>query len=149
VRAMDLVPVRRSLCTGKPLRSNEVLVLDTVGELAKLYGLATVAFVGGSLIPRGGHNIMEPVLHGVPVLFGPHIDNFRPHADLLLKEGMGFQVRDETELVQTAWKLLVSEPLRRTIAWQAEQLLARHRGAAKRCAHAIATLLQQSLATQS
>lgn len=52
VRAMDLVPVRRSLCTGKPLRSNEVLVLDTVGELAKLYGLATVAFVGGSLIPR-------------------------------------------------------------------------------------------------
>ncbi len=149
VRAMDLVPVRRSLCTGKPLRSDEVLVLDTVGELAKLYGLATVAFVGGSLIPRGGHNIMEPVLHGVPVLFGPHTDNFRPHADLLLREGIGFQVRDETELVQTAWKLLVSEPLRRTIAWQAEQLLARHRGAAERVAHAIATLLQQSLATQS
>ncbi|MFN3422014.1 MAG: 3-deoxy-D-manno-octulosonic acid transferase [Armatimonadota bacterium] len=141
VRSLGLTPMRRSMCTGKPLRQNEILVLDTIGELAKLYGLATVAFVGGSLIQRGGHNVMEPVLHGVPALFGPYVDNFRPHAELLLREKVGFQVKDENELTEIAQKLLTSEPLRRTIAWQAEQLLAQHRGAAERVADAIARLL--------
>jgi 3-deoxy-D-manno-octulosonic-acid transferase len=131
------------MCTGKPLRQSEILVLDTIGELTKLYALATVAFVGGSLIQRGGHNIMEPVLHGVPVLFGPHVDNFRPHAELLLREKVGFQVKDENELTEIAQKLLTSEPLRRTIAWQAEQLLTQHRGAAERVADAIARLLDR------
>ena len=143
VESAGLKPVRRSFCTGKPIRQNEVIVLDTVGELAKLYALAAIAFVGGSLIQRGGHNIMEPALHGVPVLFGPHIDNFRPHAELLLREGVGFQVRNENELAEVAFKLLNSEPLRRTLAWKAEQLLSRHRGASDRVANAIAELMGQ------
>ncbi len=143
VSSFGLVPVRRSRCFGKPLRSNEVLILDTVGELAKLYGLATIAFVGGSLIPRGGHNVMEPVLHGVPVLFGPHVDNFRPHAELLQREGIGFLVRNQEALRQVVLKLLHSPPLRQTIRWQAAQMLAKHRGAAQRVASAIAELLKQ------
>ena len=61
---------------GRPL-AGAVLLLDTIGELASLYALATVAFVGGSLVPRGGHNILEPAQHGVPVLVGPHMENFR------------------------------------------------------------------------
>jgi 3-deoxy-D-manno-octulosonic-acid transferase len=143
IESAGFKPVRRSFCTGKPIRQTEVIVLDTVGELAKLYALAAIAFVGGSLIQRGGHNIMEPILHGVPVLFGPHIDNFRPHAELLLREGIGFQVRNENELADTAFKLLNSEPLRRTLAWKAEQLLSRHRGASDRVANAIAELVGQ------
>lgn len=142
VRSLGLTPVKRSECIGKPLRQNEVSVLDTVGELAKLYALATVAFVGGSLVQRGGHNIMEPILHGVPVLFGPHIDNFRPHAELLLREGVGFQVQGEDELTEVVHKLLRSEPLRRAISWKAEQLLSHHRGAAGRVVEAIAELLK-------
>jgi len=143
VESLGLKPVRRSFCTGKPVGQNEVIVLDTVGELAKLYALAAIAFVGGSLIQRGGHNIMEPVLHGIPVLFGPHVDNFRPHAELLLREGIGFQVRSEDELTEIAFKLLNSEPLRRTLAWKAEQLLSRHRGASERVVNAIAELMGQ------
>ncbi|MGQ9728141.1 MAG: 3-deoxy-D-manno-octulosonic acid transferase [Candidatus Fervidibacter sp.] len=143
VRSLGLTPIRRSECIGKPLRQNEVIVLDTVGELAKLYALATVAFVGGSLVQRGGHNIMEPILHGVPVLFGPHIDNFRPHAELLLREGIGFKVHDGDELVEVTHKLLASEPLRRTISWKAEQLLSHHRGAADRVAEAVEELLRK------
>jgi len=143
VESVGLKPVRRSFCTGKPVGQNEVIVLDTVGELAKLYALAAIAFVGGSLIQRGGHNIMEPVLHGIPVLFGPHVDNFRPHAELLLREGIGFQVRSEDELTEIAFKLLNSEPLRRTLAWKAEQLLSRHRGASERVVNAIAELMGQ------
>jgi 3-deoxy-D-manno-octulosonic-acid transferase len=142
IESAGFKPVRRSFCTGKPIRQTEVIVLDTVGELAKLYALAAVAFVGGSLIQRGGHNIMEPVLHGVPVLFGPHIDNFRPHAELLLREGIGFQVRNENELADIAFKLLNSEPLRRTLAWKAEQMLSCHRGASDRVANAIAELIR-------
>lgn len=141
IKSFGLTPVRRSMCVGKPLRQKEVIVLDTIGELGKLYGLAAIAFIGGSLIPRGGHNIMEPVLHGVPVIFGPHIDNFRPHAELVLNEKIGFQVCDEKGLAQVAQKLLASESLRKTIAWQSEHLLSLHRGAAEQVVQSIAELI--------
>lgn len=144
IKSFGLKPVRRSFCTGAPLKQSDIIVLDTVGELSKLYGLAAVAFVGGSLVQRGGHNIMEPVLHGVPVIFGPHVDNFRPHAELLLREGIGFQIQSEDEMAEVAFKLLNSEPLRRTLAWKAEQLLSRHRGASERVVEAVERLLTQS-----
>ncbi len=54
-----------------------VFLLDSIGELASLYAVATIAFVGGSLVPRGGHNILEPAQHGVPIVIGPHYENFR------------------------------------------------------------------------
>src|ERR1700687_406088 len=67
---------RRSLWSGEPLAGG-VFLVDSIGELAALYSLATVAFVGGSLVPRGGHNILEPALHGVPIVTGSHYENFR------------------------------------------------------------------------
>jgi len=67
---------RRSLWSGEPLTGG-VFLVDSIGELAALYSLATVAFVGGSLVPRGGHNILEPALHGVPIVTGNHYENFR------------------------------------------------------------------------
>ncbi len=67
---------RRSLWSGDPVVGG-VLLIDRMGELAALYALADVAFVGGSLVPRGGHNIIEPALHGVPIVVGNHTENFR------------------------------------------------------------------------
>jgi 3-deoxy-D-manno-octulosonic-acid transferase len=67
---------RRSLWSGEVLAGG-VLLVDSIGELATIYSLATVAFVGGSLVPRGGHNIIEPALYGVPVVTGNHYENFR------------------------------------------------------------------------
>jgi 3-deoxy-D-manno-octulosonic-acid transferase len=67
---------RRSLWGGDPIVGG-VLLIDRIGELAALYALADVAFVGGSLVPRGGHNIIEPALHGVPIVVGNHTENFR------------------------------------------------------------------------
>jgi len=67
---------RRSLWSGEPLAGG-VLLLDSIGELATTYSLATVAFVGGSLVPRGGHNILEPALYGAPIVIGNHYENFR------------------------------------------------------------------------
>ena len=67
---------RRSLWNGEAIAGG-VFLVDTIGELAALYALADVAFVGGSLVPRGGHNIIEPAQHGVPILVGNHTENFR------------------------------------------------------------------------
>jgi 3-deoxy-D-manno-octulosonic-acid transferase len=65
-----------------------VLLLDTTGELAAVYGLATVAFVGGTLVPRGGHNILEPAALGIPAVIGPSMENFREIADRFLRDSV-------------------------------------------------------------
>src|SRR5262249_16053639 len=85
---------RRSLWGGNSIRGG-VLLIDAIGELASLYALADVAFVGGSLVPRGGHNIIEPALHGVPIVVGNHTENFRDIVSL-------FQRHDAVRIVGVA-----------------------------------------------
>jgi len=92
-----------------------VIVLDTVGELADLYGLADVVFVGGSLVPTGGHNMLEPAKMRKPVLFGPHTQNFREGAELLRSAGAAMVVRDAHELAREAERLLKDPVLRHTM----------------------------------
>lgn len=89
---------RRSALAGATLEDGDVLLLDTLGELASLYGVARAAFVGGSLVPVGGHNLLEPLQAGCPVLFGPHVGNARESARLLLETGAGRQVSDARAL---------------------------------------------------
>jgi 3-deoxy-D-manno-octulosonic-acid transferase len=76
VKQLDFRLLRRSLWSGEPI-AGAVFLVDSIGELAAIYSLATVAFVGGSLVPRGGHNILEPALYGVPIVTGNHYENFR------------------------------------------------------------------------
>jgi 3-deoxy-D-manno-octulosonic-acid transferase len=90
-----------------------VIVLDTVGELAQLYQLADVVFVGGSLVPTGGHNMLEPAQRRKPVVFGPHTENFRETAERLLAAGGAVAVRDADELAREMLALLESEERRR------------------------------------
>ena len=75
-----------------------MVILDTVGELADLYRLATVVFVGGSLVPTGGHNMLEPALRKKPVLYGPHATNFRESAALLESVGAAVVVESAGDL---------------------------------------------------
>ena len=76
-----------------------VLLVDTIGELSAVWGLADVAFVGGSLVPgRGGQNMMEPAAYGASVLFGPYTSNFRETVEQLLERGGARQVADAREL---------------------------------------------------
>jgi 3-deoxy-D-manno-octulosonic-acid transferase len=86
-----------------------VIVLDTVGELAQIYGIADVVFIGGSLVPRGGHNVLEPALRKKPVLVGPHTDNFRDAAALLLDAGAADVVTDAASL-SAELKALLADP---------------------------------------
>ncbi len=76
-----------------------VLILDTLGELAKFYALSDVAFVGGSLVPWGGHNLLEPAYYGKPVFFGPHMDNFAHLADIFVAAGAAQIVKSRADLV--------------------------------------------------
>ena len=91
---------RRSQLAGRHLVPGEVLVLDTLGELAALYAAASIAFVGGTLVPGGGHNLLEPVHAGCPVLFGPYFENVRKVVGILEIGGAGRRVATRGELVE-------------------------------------------------
>ena len=97
----------RSLITEKTASPQaRVLVLDTVGELSLAYHLSKAAFVGGTLVPIGGHNVMEPALSAVPVLFGPHTQNVSEAVEVLLAQGGGFQASSAKDLAPLLEKLL-------------------------------------------
>ncbi len=91
----------------------QFLVVDEMGWLFDLYGLCDVAFVGGSLVPKGGQNIMEPAAWERPVLFGPHTENFQDAAEALTAQGGGFMVRDHRELTDRLKTLLSEEQYRK------------------------------------
>jgi 3-deoxy-D-manno-octulosonic-acid transferase len=113
VTARGFVAIRRSELPGRALDpAATVIVLDTVGELAQLYSIADVVFVGGSLAPFGGHNMLEPATRAKPVLFGPHTTNFRDAAALLLDSGGARLVHDSRELGAELLRLLNDPDLR-------------------------------------
>jgi 3-deoxy-D-manno-octulosonic-acid transferase len=124
-------PVRRSELSGGRRGATSLIVLDTVGELAQLYSIADVVFVGGSLMPFGGHNMLEPALRGKPVLFGPHTTNFREAAAILTNGGGGLVVRDAGELTTALCALLADPALRGQRGGAAREAAASRHGAAR------------------
>lgn len=104
IRDFGFPPVRRSRLLGGVAQEAvgpRVILLDTRGELAQVYGLAFMAFVGGTLVPVGGHNLLEPPVWGKPVCFGPYTDHCHEIADLLIESGGGIRVRNGQELTET------------------------------------------------
>jgi 3-deoxy-D-manno-octulosonic-acid transferase len=135
VRSHDLAVVRRSRVT--PVGAPDVILIDTMGELASLYAVADVIFVGGSLVPIGGHNVVEPALHAKAVVFGPHMTNFREAAALLLRADAAIQVRSGPELAATFARLLADAPAREALGQAAWTAVRAHQGA---CVRTIAAL---------
>jgi len=130
VTARGFTAVRRSELPGAvPDRATTVIVLDTVGELAQLYSIADVVFVGGSLAPFGGHNMLEPAARAKPVLFVPHTTNFRDAATLLLDSEGGRLVHDSRELGVELIRLLDDPLLRATSGEKAHAAVAAQHGA--------------------
>jgi 3-deoxy-D-manno-octulosonic-acid transferase len=130
---------KRSEWISEPL-AGSVLLLDTIGELSALYALADVAFVGGSLVPRGGHNILEPAQHGVPVLVGNHTENFRDIVTL-------FQNRDAVrvvgpdEFLPVLMELLSHPEERASLSRRAADTLRSQTGATQKTVDALVKLL--------
>ena len=106
LRERKLRYLKRSEMSGPQSGDYGVLLLDTLGDLPRYYGCADVAFVGGSLVPAGGHNLIEPARWGKPVLFGPHRSNIAETARELLEQGGGVEVRDRQDLLREVVDLL-------------------------------------------
>jgi 3-deoxy-D-manno-octulosonic-acid transferase len=119
----------------------DVVVLDTIGELPHVYQLATVAFVGGSMVPTGGHNILEPAVYGRPVVFGPSMSNFAEIADLFLAHGAAVQVHSEHELEETLIALMSDSVRRASLGAAARALVDANRGATDRTLDVLTRLL--------
>lgn len=119
----------------------EVLLVDTLGELVSFYGAADVAFVGGSLVPIGGHNLLEPAALGLPVLTGPHVFNGEEIARLLLAGGAARTVRSAAELAAAVIDLLKDPGERRRMGALGREAVGRNRGALERVLALIDPLL--------
>ena len=149
LQSMGIPSHRRTLWTGEPLAGG-VLLVDSIGELAALYGLADVAFVGGSLVPRGGHNILESAQHGVAIVTGNHTENFRDIIAL-------FQSRDAVRIVGLSelplmlMQLVDNGSERLALGRRAKETIESQTGATARTLRALQSLLGQknSLSTSA
>jgi len=110
-------------------KREKFIIVDTTGELSYIYEIADVAFVGGSLSNIGGHNILEPVFFGKPVLFGPYIQNFNEIAEEMKKNFIGFEVKDKEELINKIIELLSNKDLLVKINTYSKEFIERKRGA--------------------
>ena len=129
------------LKAGRETRGHPVVIIDTVGDLFTLYGLADAAFVGGSLIPHGGQNLLEPAAWGKVPLYGPHLHNFRWAYAILEEAGAGIMVHDAPSLYAAVRRLLDDPQTRTSLGAQAQAALSRHQGAARLQAELMVRLL--------
>lgn len=136
VRRSGFAPVRVSAAKGAAHRGC-VLILDTIGSLGGVFSAATIVFIGGSLVRHGGQNPLEPAYFGKPILFGPHMFNFRSIADALLKDDAAIQVGDAGALYGNMASLLRDRNRMRDLGWNAKRTLNANRGATLRNVEAI------------
>lgn len=123
-------------------RTAPVVVLDTIGELRDLYSIASVVFCGGSLVPRGGQNLIEAAAWGKPVICGPHMDDFRAATDLLAAAGAVFPVADAQGLAERLEELLARPEAALAAGAAGRAVVEENRGAARRHADGLVALLQ-------
>jgi 3-deoxy-D-manno-octulosonic-acid transferase len=140
-RAEGLRVVRRSALAVDAEPRADVVILDSMGELAHLFQVATVVFVGGSLVAQGGHNILEPAVHGKPIVFGPHMENFAEISATFLQNQAAIQVPDAAGLAETVARLMSDSVERARLGAAARALVEANRGAKDRTLDAIAEIL--------
>jgi 3-deoxy-D-manno-octulosonic-acid transferase len=134
--------LRRSQWDGTSI-AGKVFLLDSIGELAALYALADVAFVGGSLVPSGGHNILEPARYGAAIVVGEHTKNFRDIVDLFRAQ-RAVRVTSPSNLVQDFTDLLANEAERIALGQRAVETMQAQAGATERTLNALGQLLKQA-----
>jgi 3-deoxy-D-manno-octulosonic-acid transferase len=127
---------------AKDLRG-AILILDTIGELAACYPMAEAVFIGGSLVAEGGHNPIEPAVAGVPILFGPHMEDFAEIAANLVQCGGARQVESERSLSAALQPLFTNPSLRRAMTQAALACIQANQGVVRRHLEAIAVLLSR------
>jgi 3-deoxy-D-manno-octulosonic-acid transferase len=121
----------------------DIVVLDTIGDLAAVYGIADVAYVGGSMFPRGGHNPLEPAQFGVPVVMGDSYDNFRDIVGRMIgAEGIRI-VKDETELDLALHDLLTNRESAKAMGERGREVFGEQQGATARAVEALVAMVRR------
>ena len=141
VRQGGLPCLRRSRLPAEPLPPGAVILLDTMGELARLYSAASVVFIGGSLIPHGGQNILEPAAHARPVIHGPHMGNFLEMRALFREAGAAVEIPDGAALPAEVVRLLGDPALADRMGEAGKRIVEAHRGATRRTADLVERFL--------
>jgi 3-deoxy-D-manno-octulosonic-acid transferase len=139
---------RRSQWDGEGPLAAGLLLLDSIGELASLYEFADLAFIGGSLVPRGGHNVLEAALFGTPILVGPHTENFRDIVEVFRKAD-ALRVVTPEWLTPTVLNLLENHDERTALGERALAVMHSQQGATERTVSALLELLQPGSETPS
>jgi 3-deoxy-D-manno-octulosonic-acid transferase len=137
-------PVQVALYSSLPRERFDVVVVDEFGVLSSLYAFGDLAYVGGSLVRKGGQNPVEPAAAGRPVLFGPDMSDFPDIAGLMLKEGGAIQVKNGEELTEQAYRLLADKALSARLGAKNKALVERHSGVTSKIAKDIVEWLVQS-----
>jgi 3-deoxy-D-manno-octulosonic-acid transferase len=140
-RAEGLRVMRRTELAVDAEPRADVVILDTIGELAHLFQAATVVFIGGSLVDQGGHNILEPAVHGKPIVFGPYMQNFAEIAETFLKNKAAIQVSGQGELADVLVRLIGDPVERASLSAAARALVEANRGAKQRTLAVMSELL--------
>ena len=135
--------VRRTDMNGNVSSDFEVILLDTIGELAEIYSIGDLVFVGGSLVNKGGHNILEPAMQGKMVFFGPHMQNFRANVELVKNYEVGIQVENSEQLTRKMLYYLRNRDELHEKGRKARKMVEENRGAALENAELLAELLQE------
>jgi 3-deoxy-D-manno-octulosonic-acid transferase len=126
---------------GEKRNGRDVVVVDKTGELFRVFSAASVVFMGGSLVPRGGQNILEPAAWGKPVLFGPSMEDFREAREILMKTGAGREVTGPKDLAQAVSEILRNSEAARVAGNRGREALMEHVGSARRNAVFLCDLL--------
>lgn len=143
----DLADAKKLVASRRTSHDNadaSILILDTIGELTRCYKLAKIAFIGGSLVPAGGHNPLEAAVYGVPVLFGPHMDDFQEIACDCIQYQAGIEVHSVEEIIVALKKLLQDDAMHVRMSKSAIQLIRDKSGVVSRHVNKVRTLLAET-----
>jgi 3-deoxy-D-manno-octulosonic-acid transferase len=121
----------------------DIVLLDTIGDLAAVYGVADVAFIGGSLVPKGGHNPLEPAQFGVPVVTGPSFENFRDVVETMQAADAIRIVQDKDELQTALIELLTDREKARAMGERGRRVFEEQQGATARTVEALVGLVRR------
>ncbi|MBO6038442.1 MAG: 3-deoxy-D-manno-octulosonic acid transferase [Acidaminococcaceae bacterium] len=126
-----------------------VLLLDTIGELGRIYAVGDIVFVGGSLVRYGGHNVLEPAAHAKPILVGPSMEDFKDSYSLLSKAGACRMISDADGLAEAFLEIAGDDALRKNMGDASIQIIRENRGAALKTIHYLTDLLEKKATSQA